>query len=509
MGTLFLITLLLACGPHGAADPTPTPADTPTSRVSDPTDDLLALLNRDLPGVEVTPGETLPLDASVCDEVTCPGGVNLSSPYGMWTMPGDLPPTDGAPTFQLDHDEVLVYVGPTPPEARYFSFTLYLYERTVAGDSHAGRGSIAGSLNHRVIGLAGPPESPFSRPIVGVVATNQGTASRAAELLTPVLASHGSTDALNVLAVPWRPADESRDLREDPSRDPTTIVDFQPGHGPLSDRYMVAWRAADPVDPDHPFFDATADPAHRGHLFRLRFDDPGSPVPFGYPRLPPDDASPHTEGDALREARDVVVDAVQSGMEASGLESIVIPSVNGPRKNGFRCVNGLEPCFLNSDDARYIRESDKVRMLGDSAALFFVGVLHDDVQDRVEGAADVAYSNISVVDRDDRARTLGSWMDRELRGSARAWFPDGVPGVSDAELDALFVLKVGRTCDVEDPVCGAVPEDLEPLARIGWTERVYLNEGTLTAPAPSAVWPVVGIGVAPEVRADGSDISLY
>ncbi|MEZ4317051.1 MAG: hypothetical protein R3F61_06095 [Myxococcota bacterium] len=497
-----VLALLSACGPVPVDLPDGVSPDT-----SDAAADLVALLEGELDGVEVSEGEVVPLDGSGCGNDECPGGANLSSPYGMWTFPDDPPPTDGALTFQLGLDEALVYVGETPPPARYFSYTLYLYERTLpSGEIVTGRGSIAPSLNHRVVRLAGEPASPFSQLVIVVVAASPDVANRTLAVMRPTLERHGVLGAVNLLAIPWRSVQAAEALRADPDRDPDSIVDFQPGHGPSADHYMVAWRTADPVDPAHPFFD----PEHpTGEVFRLHFDDPDPATAFRYPDLPPDDTSEVAEGPEVGAARDAVVTELLRAQAQNGLDGIVLGTTNGPRKSGFLCANGLEGCFLNSDDARYLRDGRPVRMRTTRSALFLVGVLHDEVQTVISGAADVSYSNVSVVDRDAGAETIASSMDRELAGSARAWLPAGVEGVSDALLDTLFVLKVARHCKESDPVCVEVPlTDVGPETRIGWTERVYLNEATHTAPPPSAVWPLLGVGVGPDLEEKADVVDL-
>ncbi|HEY0252682.1 MAG TPA: hypothetical protein VGC41_14200, partial [Kofleriaceae bacterium] len=102
------------------------------------------------------------LDLTQCCESSCAGN-NPSSPYGTLFVPAGPDETTPNPHarpdglsdgFRLRADEAVVFVGTTPPDAKYFGFTPYLND-----DGNGGRrvvaASIAETLNDLVIGTEG------------------------------------------------------------------------------------------------------------------------------------------------------------------------------------------------------------------------------------------------------------------------------------------------------------------------------------------------------------------
>jgi hypothetical protein len=136
-------------------------------------------------------------------------GNNPSSPYGVYCLPpapGDAtdgpaePPCPGDGNlrwrWRLREDEAVVFLGQTPPTARYFGFRSYLFSRQGLFGRRELFASLGDSLNFQVIATAGTPNGTagdsFDRETVVI-----STADRRFEaLLRQLLASSGAPQAI-------------------------------------------------------------------------------------------------------------------------------------------------------------------------------------------------------------------------------------------------------------------------------------------------------------------------
>jgi hypothetical protein len=79
-------------------------------------------------------------------------------------------------------DEAIVFVGRTPPECRYFSFDLYLMERTYGNETRWIYANLGDTLNHLVINTEGTPEeqpgNPFNQTTIVVTTADKGIDQR-------------------------------------------------------------------------------------------------------------------------------------------------------------------------------------------------------------------------------------------------------------------------------------------------------------------------------------------
>jgi hypothetical protein len=149
-------------------------------------------------------GSMVQLDpAKLCCEGNLPWGMyfNKVTPY----IAVKIPPIDvPLPVFQLRPDEAVVVIGVTPPEAEYFSYQLYLGERTFPTDVNNFfsphrplLASMGDAVNLRTIKTIGP--DPFNRPVVFVFTPDRNTDAR----VRTALRSAGYPDAIiNTVVVP-------------------------------------------------------------------------------------------------------------------------------------------------------------------------------------------------------------------------------------------------------------------------------------------------------------------
>ncbi|HPI25723.1 MAG TPA: hypothetical protein PLO57_04595, partial [Candidatus Cloacimonadota bacterium] len=86
------------------------------------------------------------------------------------------------PFTSLRPDEAIVFVGRTPPECRYFSFDLYLMDRTYGNETRWIYGTLGDTLNHLVINTEGTPNgqpgNPFNQTTMVVTTADKSIDQR-------------------------------------------------------------------------------------------------------------------------------------------------------------------------------------------------------------------------------------------------------------------------------------------------------------------------------------------
>ncbi|MFZ4792315.1 MAG: hypothetical protein ACOYMW_15735 [Candidatus Competibacteraceae bacterium] len=151
---------------------------------------------------EVGKGE--PVDLYVGGYVEDANGNNAGANYMVTLVPPSTrnPNLNVAPVvLQMDQDEALVWVGYTPPSARYFSYQPYLMNRYL-GDVTPPTikklfARLGDSINNYNLPL--PGEDPFSQFYVLIIAANQDTYHKVAQVVQNVgIATH----RIMTLAIP-------------------------------------------------------------------------------------------------------------------------------------------------------------------------------------------------------------------------------------------------------------------------------------------------------------------
>ncbi len=468
---------------------------------------IIDTLRAGVAGADVREGGMRWMDSESCLEHIaeygrCYGN-NPDGIHGMVEFPEDGPPR-AMVRFQLSADEVVLYVGLTPPESRYYSFNSYQMDKAWP-DGHTTEiiGSIAPSLHLLDLCTSEGCGSRFDKFTVVVFAMTAAAAERANELLTPMLVDAGvEPGAINVQQWAYLDAADAELYRADAEYDPESVVELTPGYGDDRDTYEIFLRVAAATQRDHAFFDADYPDAA---VFKVAFEDPPPYEPFVYPHLPPDGDNGDAEGVALRAARDAVVAGLERQLTDRGLQTDTSLFSNPSPVSGFGCINEPLRCGGNCDDARYLR-SEKFFELpepSEEAAIYVVGIDHTSAGVALPGAPQVVYSNLSAKNWTNGVG-VASFLDTAHPGTAAHYFPDGVDGVAPADLALVYVQRFGRSCPDGGP-CVLLPEgelglELEHSAQL--VERVYLNRNTGTAPGDESIWGPVAVAAGTDLRYD-------
>ncbi|MEZ4316380.1 MAG: hypothetical protein R3F61_02700 [Myxococcota bacterium] len=453
---------------------------------------LADALRAGLPGFEVREGRVQPFPGcgSVIDDVGHCLGNNSATPYMSIFFEEDGYDTPfGA--LHLDADEAVVFVGLTPPESRYFSLQAAVHERLYDDGWRTPVGSIARSLNLLRIQHAG--SEPFGQRTTLVATGRPSTADALAGRIRPFLASAGEPDVLDVIELPMLTGPSYDALVEASGADGHVLL--RTGYSDDADRFSFTWRIAG-ADPDDAWFDPERIPAA---VFKVRPTVPQPLTEWEWPELPPPRDPSRAPAPTVAASLLLVAQAVVAEAEADG--RVAARARFDPADfEGFRCVERGLSCG-NSDDAWYSASPGVLlpsHVPGGGATV--IGVVHSALPELTGEGPRLAYDNLDILDSSIRA-SFGGWFDTDLLGSARERFPNGVPGVPDAHLDAFFALEVARTCD--RPACIELAVEALPEAHgFNFLERAYLDLDSGTGPHPAAVLPshIVAYGPAVEWR---------
>lgn len=507
---MVLWTALAGCS--GSDDGSTVPACDLPSPYTSWEDPVASALRCGIEGLDAREGQFDYFTMADCETLIAAGeschSNHPASPYGQIRFSED---DDGAllPTYQLDQDEAILYVGRTPPEARYWGVTHYQYWKVLEADEmatfpslpnpYATFGSNSGSLN--VLTAATTPSSttPWDDWVAILFTANETTANEVRARVGPVMLAHGhAPEVFNIVPVGLADDADLARLLLDPGYADEELFQITRGYGTTADRDTIVIRVADPVDPADPYLDPARIPAA---MFKLTLTERPAYDPFAFPHLPPEDQTGETQGEALRAARDRVADEIRLQQEALGMDVEVVAFDNLPQKTSADCIELRDFCGGNNDDARYLRSRryQIPDLENDEAAVYVVGVVHDAAGRQIAGAPPLLYSSLSLLNYTNGAG-LESRLDRELEGTVRDFFPDGVPGVDPSLEGLLYVQRFSRRCVDGNPSCVPLPTE-EPLgvaaADLFWfTERAYLNLTSRTAPHESSVIEPVEVAVA-------------
>jgi len=509
------LTMLLGCA---GGDPLPTvPPTTADELIASPytsyNDPVGSAVRGGLLGDGVREGwiEWLRQEdcASILREVGTCHGAHPQSPYGMYQFPEDDDGLDNIATFQLDQDEVLLWVGRTPPDGRYFSWNHHQYEQAMPdGPPLVTFATSAPALHHLAVITEDSPTAPFDAFTIVAHTANREAGERVRALLTPVLAENGlSPDVVNLVPIAYAKAADHGGLVASGQVDAADVFELHPGYGPEADTQTTLMRVAAPGDVRDPYLTTGT---VRTAVFKVKLDDPPSYAPPAWPRMPPDDQTDERQGPALRAAQLAVVAAVEDHLVDPALQTLRVDTTNEPQKSGADCINLRDKCGGNNDDARYLRTVLRMGLpdLDDpQAAVFVVGVNHTELRDRNPNAPKVTYSSLTV-NNFSRGMGIVSLLDEQLKGSLRYWFTEEqLPGLTDDQWESLYVAQVSRNCalqaDPDNPYCMQVNNDVVGLCpgdRFWLVERVYLNQTTATAPHELGVWEAILVAAGTQIE---------
>lgn len=479
--------LLVSAGGCKRPSTAPTGEVWPTTSWSSP---ALEALRDGLPGMTWSEGhmDTLLLEhcPGVVDQLGHCLGINPLTPFFTFRFEADANIGQPVGAFRLAPDEAVVFVGETPPEGIYLSLQNHVYARRYQADDAEHTivlGTISPSVNQRTLAYDGPPDSPWGRKTAVIWSANTETAERVLAGLADVFADHGvDPGAIEVVPIPDLDEADQQAVASDPAYEGVDVVDLRMGYRETDDWFTVVVRIAG-LPLDSPYIDPAVTPAAP---FKVKLDDPPGYAPFEYPRLPPvRDGSGRP--DALVAAVDRLSLSVLQRLRATGAQRARL-RFSTHDFSGYRCVNRGLACG-SIDDALYRSSmSTSLEPHVVTGGLFAVGVVHPDVPGVYPDAPDLAYSSVTLRNEVQRMGLVGIGHEA-LRGTARARFPDGIDGVSDADLDLMYVWEFARDC-ADRPYCttiGSGPVEVPEGHDFNLTERAYLDHRTNTGPGADAI----------------------
>lgn len=432
-------------------------AEVPPPPVVDPLDAFVDTLASD--GFVVQEGL---LWFSTYDGCCDPGanclGNNPSTPYGTLALPpapgheplpvdvlapwGTLPDPSLSRTFQLRPDEAVVWIGTTPPPAKYLSFRSYLVARYEDGFVVPTMASLGPSLNHLVLADERdvPATDVFDAPIA-VVMTADANVER--DIADRLVAAGYARSTIHYDRLPGDIARTGLEIDDDAFGAVIRVaIDEDPSRS-------EAWRA----DPG-----ATV----------LRITPSGestSTAPHPIPDLPARGSG--TDESAWQEALLALDAAILDAF--ADREVVVLPAIPVWQET-LTCIDTLLTCAGDIRD-RYAAVSPYMTLSGSDEVAVVWGVNH-------ERAGKASYSSFSVV---TEVHGIGAAAVDSVAmvGTARHWLPD------HALADDLYAMVVARDCAGRAEPCLEVPTgcpgpELEEQVRI--TVRAYLEPATGAAP---------------------------
>jgi hypothetical protein len=378
------------------------------------------------------------------------------------------------PFSSLRPDEAIVFVGRTPPECRYFSFDLYLMERTYGNETRWIYANLGDTLNHLVINTEGTPDgqpgNPFNQTTIVVTTADKGIDQR----IRAAAQSTGYSDGIiNTQVIPSAMVNMGVENDSDTFNvllRPTQFTDEQAGNNYIANTPATVFR----VTPNET---AELDPYD---MPKLRVRGTGT-----------------TEFDLmddLEQLRKAILDKYadlnatelptsQIGMDGSyalqrGIDVYGPPNDACYLWTGKQGISSPTPPFPDlSQYYGFLR--DPAITLGNDTneSIIVYGVNH-------VATGKAMYENFVLYDA-DVWNGVGMVNDLDFNGTAEEYLPD------NPNAKYLYVYKFARNCE-GDPHCYEVPYDmgaygidLDQPVFIGW--RMYLEESTKTGPSYSEI----------------------
>jgi hypothetical protein len=386
-------------------------------------------------------------------------GNNPSSPYGMYCFPpapGDTPARHAEPpcppdsnlrwVWRLRPDEALVFLGKTPPTARYFSFRSYLFSRQGWFWRRPLFASLGDTLNLDVIASAGTPHGAAGNPFTAETVVITTADQRLDATLRGLLTSLGAPEAIM-----------NTDMI------PSALTRL--GLAEKSDDFAMLFRVALFTDPAAGRRYTQEPPAT---ILRVTPATPNTIEPYPVPPLRP--RGTHTSEAWLRPALDELIAAAKGRYPHLAVRNRRTITFD---LSGRLCIERGLPCLGDNPDTVY--NSSIPTWLSDNAQdfLIVVGINH-------QRTGKARYVNLAVY-HTKRLMGVGAVTDRELADSAGRYLPH------HPWRTYLYAYKFARDCQGE-PFCFSVPtgELGVPLDdALSVIERPYLEPLTHTGPLAS------------------------
>lgn len=384
-------------------------------------------------------------------------GNNPSSPYGFYFLPA----APGEPTeplaaplvhgdqraiWRLREDEAVVFLGKTPPKARYMGFRSYLYAR--AGVTDALFASLGDTTNELV--MATGNGAGFDAETVVITTADQALLDR----LQGFFHDRGAGSIVNV------------------DRLPHALLKM--GLDANADRLMMLFRVA--------FFDdAAAGAAYldapSAAVLRIRPHAQRAISPIVAP--PPRERGTGTDESSLADALDAAMQAVKA---AHAGETVTQVGTLTLLLDGPGCIASSTACLGDNSDALYFGAAPVT--LGAGERLVAIGVDHTSF-------GKTTYTNLSAYDA-DRLEGVAAVGDESFVAPAEIL-------AAHPEAKHLFVHTFARDC-TGIAACTVVPtsEPGVPLTgKINLSLRAYLEPSTKTGPSSEELLPFYVFKVSP------------
>ena len=378
------------------------------------------------------------------------------------------------PFTSLRPDEAIVFVGRTPPECRYFSFDLYLMERTYGNETRWIYGTLGDTLNHLVINTEGTPNgqpgNPFNQTTIVVTTADKGIDQRIRAAAQSAGYSDGITNTLVIPSAMVKMGVENDSDTFNVLLRPTQFADEQYGNDYIANTPAAVFR----VTPNET---AELDPYD---MPKLRVRGTGTTefdLMDDLEELRMAILSKYADLDATELPTSQIMasgsDALQRGIDAYGP-----PNDACYLWTGSQMLSSPTPPFPDLS-LYYDFLRDPAITLGNDTNEFIIvyGVNH-------VATGKAMYENF-VLYGADVWNGVAMINDLDFNGSAEEY----LPGNPNAKY--LYVYKFARNCE-GDTHCSEVPYDmgaygidLDQPVFIGW--RSYLEESTKTGPSYSEI----------------------
>jgi hypothetical protein len=419
-------------------------------------------------GYATSDGLFAPVDLSDC----CMAGAycfgtNASSTYFAFFAPPSPGSSVADPTFlrpavdggapslsmawRLGEGEAMVYVGPTPPNASYFGFTPYLFDREVdAGTRDVLFASLSDTLNNLTLDVAAGG-SPFGSTTVVIAAVDAKTERDVASAL---VRSGYDPATFNTLALGSTRARFGLDEAADSFAIWFRVAEFAPS----TRKEGAAW-------------------VREPHGTMLRVTPRVESVPE--PLAPVSRAS----GVSMSErsgSLEASVTALEKAIVAryASMTPTRVP-VGYVGDDPASCIDKGEDCGGDNPDTDYLQTAFAPWVSGDDSYVVY-GVNH-------AATGKTQYSAFAAIARDHGVGVAGM-TSASYAGSAAAFVP------ADPNVSLLYACLLAPTCAgvPADQCClevpaGSCPDGIDPGASFAIKLWTYLDPTTKTAPEPSTL----------------------
>jgi hypothetical protein len=393
--------------------------------------------------------------SSDCEAADC-YGTNPDSPYGLPVFVTGANADRKSKARQLAPTDAVVVIMETPPPARYFGVTPYLYKRLYPGGIPTEPGedivvpvfeSLGDTINQNKLGTTGAasaPPSEFSELAVFVMTADKTTYDDVYMLLSRTIGFPNY--AVNRLTLP---------IHE---------VPLIMGISQVADTFSLVSRTAYPEDPAALQDYIARNPVAVFHL-KARTARNVAPIEVIPPRTP---GRGYAEDPAVALERDALVETLRRKYlpDYKITERVFVPK----QTKNYLCIDwGLE-CNGDNPDAIYTTDIDSHVPSSREDKVLIVGVNHKHL-------SRATYFSHALVDPSNKAGLVAigdEWIEQ---------------GRSFSDVPNVYALTISYECH-DDPTCLTIPEptssnpDGLPFGHpFSVTGRTYLDPDTDTRPA--------------------------